>query len=382
MHFGVNVESLGSRRPRSTLTGRFRLTRRSTRIGADNVPRVRTRIRATRWTPSLRAHGPVNVERAPPRSVRVDVDQAIHGRRRLGAGVTPALDVDRSVARLAARQDGVVARAQLLTMGVGPGQIDHRVARGRLWVVHRGVYAVGHDALPRRGILRAALLAAGPGAVLSHGTAAELWRLVPPKSPDVEVTTSGRVPRSRRGLIVHRARDLDHRQRDGLPVTTPLRTLRDLASTLPQSELQHAYTEALVQRLIRPQDVPARLDAAPTRSELERALLDALGAARLPRPHVNHAIGPYVVDFAWPEHRLVVETDGYAAHGHRAAFERDRARDAALQVQDYAVLRFTWRQVIRERLLVIARIAQVLALRAATPGLIRRHPDQGVELPS
>jgi very-short-patch-repair endonuclease len=104
-------------------------------------------------------------------------------------------------------------------------------------------------------------------------------------------------------------------------------------------------------------------DAAPTRSELERAMLRLIDDAGLPRPSVNRRLGRYTVDFLWEQEKVVVETDGWAAHGHRQAFERDRARDADLQARGYIVVRFTWRQISEARLLVATRLAQVLAAR-------------------
>jgi very-short-patch-repair endonuclease len=105
-------------------------------------------------------------------------------------------------------------------------------------------------------------------------------------------------------------------------------------------------------------------DGAPTRSELERMMLRLVAEAGLPRPEVNRRLGPYVVDFLWVRERVVVETDGWAAHGHRRAFEADRARDADLQARGDLVVRFTWRQISEAQLLVATRLAQVLASRA------------------
>ena len=119
-----------------------------------------------------------------------------------------------------------------------------------------------------------------------------------------------------------------------------------------------AIAEALYLGLIDRSDAP---QAEPTRSELERKLLPILPAAGLPRPLVNHRLGSYTIDFLWLDQRLAVETDGWAGHGHRGAFERDRARDAELQAQGFAVLRFTWRQVMHETLLVTVRVAQLLS---------------------
>ena len=90
-------------------------------------------------------------------------------------------------------------------------------------------------------------------------------------------------------------------------------------------------------------------------------MLTLIRRAGLPEPKVNHPLGRYVIDFAWPREQVLVETDGYATHGHRTAFERDRARDATLHAAGYVVLRFTWRQITEEPLEVIARLAQVLS---------------------
>jgi very-short-patch-repair endonuclease len=216
------------------------------------------------------------------------------------------------------------------------------------------VYAVGHEALSDRGRMIAALLAAGPGAVLSHETAAYHWDLVPSLPQFVDVTLTNRRPRTRHGVRVHRATRLEATTHRQLPVTTPLQTL----DQLPPPTSDRARAEALVQRLI-----PRRADdhAEPTRSALEDALLPALRAADLPMPLVNTIVLGHEVDFLWPDHKLVVETDGWATHGHRRAFESDRARDARLLAAGYRVLRFTWRQVIDQTLLVTVRIAQVLA---------------------
>jgi very-short-patch-repair endonuclease len=126
--------------------------------------------------------------------------------------------------------------------------------------------------------------------------------------------------------------------------------------------------EALVRNLVTHEELEAaRLlapaEAAPTRSTLERRFLSVMRQAGLPRPRVNHTIGPYEVDFAWLDQRVLVEVDGWAAHGHRLAFERDRARDAELAAMGYVVLRFTWRQVRDNPLLVAAQVARALAHR-------------------
>ena len=255
-----------------------------------------------------------------------------------------AATVDEAIAAIAGRLGGVVDREHLAAIGLGRGAIRHRLDIGRLRAVHRGVYAVGHDALPKRGLLCAALLAAGPGGVLSHATAAHLLALTPSLPPFVEVTTTRGHRRSRSGLVLHRAASIEWRLHR-LPVTTPLRTLRDLARTRPHHELERAASEALVLKLVTHDQLRAqggrlaRLIVAPTRSGLERAFLKAVLKAGLPAPTTNHRIGPYTVDFYWPSHRLVVETDGARYHDHELARRRDRRRDGELQLRGCSVLR-------------------------------------------
>src|SRR5215218_6654495 len=153
------------------------------------------------------------------------------GRRQRGQN-TPgsyAPRVDARVARLATEQDGVADRTQLLALGLTRAAIDHWVRSGRLILIHRGVYAVGHAALTRRGRLRAALMAAGSNAVLSHLTAAATWGLTSSMPPFVEVTVTRKGPRSRPGLVIHETRrPPDVALVGALPVTAPLRTLADL----------------------------------------------------------------------------------------------------------------------------------------------------------
>jgi very-short-patch-repair endonuclease len=288
----------------------------------------------------------------PVLPVPIDVLLPLAAKRRSGRLGRAELDVLRT--GLATRQEGVVGRSQLAALGYTRHELAHDVKRGRLIAVHQGVYAVGHQALSDRGRMIAALLAAGPGATLSHETAAYHWSLIPSLPPFIDVTLTDRKPRRRTGLRVHVATQLDvttHRQ---LPVTTPLQTLVQL----PQPTRDRARAEALVNKLI-----PRTADdhAEPTRSELEDALLPALEEAQLPKPLVNTVVLGHEVDFFWPNHKLIVETDGWAAHGHRRAFESDRARDAQLVAAGHRVLRFTWRQVIHETLLVTVRIAQALA---------------------
>jgi hypothetical protein len=264
-------------------------------------------------------------------------------------GVQRANDsVDELIARIANRQGGVVSRAQLTARGITRRAIERRLEAGRLRVIHRGVYAVGHDAVPIRGKLCAALLVAGPNSALSHRTAAHVLALLPSMPPFVEITTTQRAPRNRPGLRFHRATTLETTKRHGLPTTTPIRTLLDLAVTHPY-ELERAASEALVLKLVTEHELKTqqgpgsaelrRLIVGPTRSRFERAFLKAVSKANLPEPLVGHRIGHYTVDFFWPSHDLVVETDGAPYHDHALARRRDVAKTAYLIARGFDVLR-------------------------------------------
>jgi len=300
------------------------------------------------------------------------VDGDIGPQRRTPADLNGSDGVDRQLARLATRQQGIVERRELIGLGLSAAAVDHRVRTGRLIVLYRGVYAVGHAALSELGQLRAALVAAGPTAVLSHATAAALWKLVRSMPPFIDVTVTRRGPRTRGHLRVHSTRrPPDVRTIHSLPVTAPLRTLVDLAATHSAPQLERVCAEALVLKLVTQEELDAAgiLDpdlVAPTRSEFERRFFAALRGAGLPRPIAGHPIGPYLADFAWPAERVVVETDGWEFHGHRSAFEDDRARDAYLAASGWVVVRITWRRLCDKPMLVMAQLAQTLARRAST----------------
>ena len=219
----------------------------------------------------------------------------------------------------------------------------------------------------------AAVLATGEGAVLSHTSAAELWGMLrsrrPPSPAGVDVDANVTVPsragrRKRHGIVIHRSLTLDPSQithRHGIPVTTPDRTLRDLRRTLPQQQFAAAVRQAEFLRL----PLDDSLEPDRTRSELESHFLALCRRPRLPQPEVNVRIGGFVVDFTWPEPRLIVEVDGWDAHRTRSAFEEDRARDARLSVLGYEVVRFTWRQLTRDQRAVAKTIRTLLRARAA-----------------
>jgi very-short-patch-repair endonuclease len=302
------------------------------------------------------------------------IDGDIRRQRRSAAIAAAPTGIDRRIAIQATGQDGIIERRQLLALGVTAAAIDHRVRTGRLIVLYRGVYAVGHAALSERGTLRAALIAAGPTAAHSHRTAAARWKLIPSMPPFVEVTVTRKGPRSRRGLKIHETmRPPDVRILDSLPLTAPLRTLADLAATQSPRLLERMCAEALVLKLVTQDELDAAGIlgpglATPTRSEFERRFFAALRRAGLPRPSSNYPIARYEADFAWPDERVVVETDGWEFHGHRTAFDNDRARDAYLAAHGWVVVRVTWRQLRDRPMLVMVQLAQTLTRRASTQG--------------
>lgn len=288
--------------------------------------------------------------------------------------------IDRAIAALAARQHGVVAARQLAALGLTQRAVSHRATAGRLHRLHRGVYAVGHTRLPPYGHWMAAVLSAGPGAALSHAAAAALWEIRPSAATKTDVSV--RTPGGRRGgrVRIHRAATLsadEVTRHHNIPVTTPARTLLDLAASLRRHALERALDRAEALELFdltaldeaidahRGQRGSAALAAAleeyeagtiVTRSALEDAFLALCAAQALERPRANVRVAGLEVDFYFAVRRLVVEVDGYRYHRSRRAFANDRARDAQLARAGYRTLRFTYEQVTDEATMVAATI--------------------------
>lgn len=284
---------------------------------------------------------------------------------------------DRRLTALAASQHGVVTRAQLVRLGMSDGAISARTSAGWLLRVYRGVFALGGHRLSQNAHFLAAVVALGSRAVLSHRSAAVLWGLLPYAGPRVDVTVpSG--SRGRRAIVVHRS-SLAREERTvhhAIPVTTPARTLLDLAAVVSRRELERAMDEAAYLRLdvsgLRPRRGRAggamltrvladhRVGSTPTRSEMEERMLALCRRYALAAPLVNTKIEGYTVDFAWPEQHLIAETDGWQAHGTRQAFERDRRRDADLTVAGWRVVRITWKRLLDEPRAVATQLKRLL----------------------
>jgi len=286
---------------------------------------------------------------------------------------------ERHLARLGAAQDGVVTLAQLAALGLTADARKRRIAQRRLVVVHRGVYAVGHGELTERGRFRAAVVAAGADALLSHLAAARLLGLWERPVTRIDVT----VPRSRcpspRGVTVHRARSVEATHVRGIACTTVPQTLVDLA---PTPMLEAVFERAERRRAIRPTVIEGMLHSRPpgaaalrallathrprsgaTRSVLERRLLAALRRAGLPEPVVNGRLDLGVIlepDLMWPRERVLVELDGLATHGTPTAMRRDRGRDRRAVLAGWLPLRFTWHDVEHDLAAVIDDIVCTL----------------------
>jgi very-short-patch-repair endonuclease len=293
--------------------------------------------------------------------------------RRISVSERPKLDteiLDRRVSALAGGQHGVVARWQLQRIGLTERMIRTRVAHGGLNRLHRGVYAVGHRALTAESGWVAAVLAHGPGAVLSHRSAGQLWGLYPRSEITPEVTAPGSA-KTKPGIAAHRGSlRLDEVGRyRGIPVTSVARTMFDLAGMLAEREVERAWNEMEVHGYLLRLSVPDLIERYPgrpgslllmrlasgkepvgiTRNELEEAFLALIDRHGLPRPRMNAHLAIrdrfYEVDCLWDDRRVAIELDGGTAHGTDRAFHKDRERDRILTAEAWTTSRITWHQI-------------------------------------
>jgi hypothetical protein len=303
-----------------------------------------------------------------------------HGKRVTTSDVATCV-----IRELAERQHGVVARRQLIEMGLGTGLIQDRVRSGHLVPLHQGVFALGHRRIGFRGESMAAVLVCGPNAVLSHASAAALWGVRRPRSP-IEVT---RVSGHRRphGIWLHQTRVLpaeDVTEHAGIPVTSLERVMRDMVGRLDERQIERMLVEAdrsghlswpALQRVLdrpggwkgagRLRRVVQQVDprAAETLSPTEVDFLALCHEHGLPLPQVNVLVAGKLVDFHWPATRLIVETDSYGYHGDRPAFERDHESTLKLTIAGYRVLRVTHRMLDHDPEPFMRLVRQALARR-------------------
>lgn len=308
--------------------------------------------------------------------------EGTHVRRLRTTAMTRPQRLDDIAAEIAARQHGVVTRAQLLAAGFPARTVDRRVASGRLHVMHRGVYQVGPFAQPGAAEM-AASMACGPNALVAFHNAAWLWKVLPTRRGPVRVILT-RGHRRRPGIRIHRLGTVDHDERtvhDGIPVTTPARTLYDLASELSALALDRAVAEAIALRLVTVDELAAmaerhrgragagRLEAAVeggpparTRSSAEEEFLRLVRRAKVKAPLVNTTVAGHEVDFYWPDERLAVEVDGRPYHSSPRAFKRDRRRDGDLVELGIRVLRITWDDIAGQPEALLVRLGKALAV--------------------
>lgn len=289
------------------------------------------------------------------------------------------------VAQIAGRQWGRIHWYQLKDAGVSGSTISRWVVEGYLHAVAPRVYAVGHAAPGVEADLVTAVLYAGPGAMLSHETAAWWWGLIDSPPERIEVSTP-RWCRSLRkrgqlSIVVHERRSLHRAWHRRLPVTTVPQTLLDFASAASDRRVRRALAEAEFRRLLdfdalermlcrgRPGSATLRRalehhrpELAQTRSVLEQRFVELCEAGGLPRPELNVKVCGLMVDALWRDQHVIVELDGREAHGTPAQVARDHERDLRLRAAGFTVLRYTWRQITRLPDLVLADLRRALGL--------------------
>jgi very-short-patch-repair endonuclease len=265
------------------------------------------------------------------------------------------------------RQHGVISHQQLRELGFSDKAIRARVKSGRLHRIYRGVYAVGRPDLTQHGRWMAAVLACGPGTALSYDSGAALWGIRKPRrTTPIHVSIPLCRRSSHEGIVVHRRAELNATRHEGIPVTTPIDTLIDLAATLNESNLEAAVNEADKLDLVHADALRKAVEGirrpgagalhrllgehafTATDSELERMLLRIARRAGLPKPQTGVVVNGFKVDFYWPEYKLVVETDGLRYHRTPAQQAKDRLRDQVHIAAGLIPLRFTAAQVTRD----------------------------------
>lgn len=279
------------------------------------------------------------------------------------------------------RQNGFVTRQQLLALGVSATTVDGRLRSGRYVAVYKGVYSEGVPRTDPVGRATAAVLACGPDAVLSHGSAASLWGLISRWADELEVTT--KVRRTRPGISVHRCRSLERRditRHWGIPVTSPARTVLDVAPRLTAKQLTRLVHDARLSRhlgLDALRDVLARNPChrgtvllrpfvedsnKPTRSGFEDEFRAFIVRYDLPMPQINVMLNGYEVDALFAEQKVIVEVDGWETHRERTSFESDRDRDAEQLRYGFRTVRITKDRLRARPAREAKRLREILAL--------------------
>jgi very-short-patch-repair endonuclease len=286
---------------------------------------------------------------------------------------------------MARRQHGVVTRSDLEGLGFSEDAIEHRLATGRLHLVSPGVYAVGRPDLTPHGRWMAAVLACGVGAVLSHRSAAELWGIGYEERNRIDVSIRRKSKITRKGIKVRARPTLGASSvvvRFGIPVTHPVQTLIDVATELKPLRLERAVNEADKLDLVDPERLRTALEGYVgmpgvrtlrtmldrhtfrlSDSDLEVYFRPLALSGGFPLPLSKHWVLGYVVDFWFPDHGLIVETDGLRYHRTPSQQARMVKRDQKHTAAGLRVLRFTHWQIAHapdEVTDVLRQIRQVL----------------------
>jgi predicted transcriptional regulator of viral defense system len=308
---------------------------------------------------------------------------------------------------------GVIALHELRELGLSARTVQSRAATGHLYRIHHAVYSlVPRELLKREGLYMAAVLACGPGAVLSHRSAARLHGLRNYDYHRIEVTVPKRSQRTHSGVAVHTSTTLtaaDVTVVNAIPTTTVARTLFDLGEAITPRQLERAFDQADIMhaldlneihdQLARNPNRPAAaavkhllkthyIGSTPTENEFEDAFLALTRSLNLPDPTPQFYIDPgdgeppIRADFAWPDRKVVVETDGHRTHGTRGAFESDRRRDQRLTAAGWRVIRSTWKQLTNRphelKPVLLTLLGPESPRGTATPGAaaarVRRRP--------
>jgi hypothetical protein len=286
---------------------------------------------------------------------------------------------------VAGQQWGVIGSRQLRDCGVSASTSQRWCADGKLHLIHRGVYALGHPSVPIEGLLVAALLHAGRDGVLSHRTAAWWWGLIDVAPGTIDVSTSAWAGSSA-DLVVHHRRRMERTRHRRFPITTVPQTLLDFAAAAPLNQVRRALAEADYRRLLNPRPVAEILGhgrpgsaklrnalerhqprLARARSRLERAFFALCESADIPLPELNVRLHGWTVDAFWRRERLAVELDGYGNHHSRAQIDRDRRKELCLRKAGLSVVRYSEEQLTEEPGAVIADVLAQLAGRRPSP---------------
>ncbi len=300
-------------------------------------------------------------------------------------------NIDRHLATLGDQQHGLVTSDQLLEIGLSPDHRRRLALSGRLERVHPGVFRIGGANGGWLQQVHASTLGVRGPALTSHRTAARMLGLDGISDRVIEVVTERwKRPTRRAGVVLHESTDLvrgDCTIIDGIPVTSPVRTLLDLGAVVSSLRLEAALDSASRLRLLQLTELLQRFREVARRgrrgvgrlrpllaertgddlgpdSVFETRMRRLMRDAGLPEPtcqfEVRGAGWVMFLDFAWPSHKVALECDSLAYHLGRRRLQWDDARQNRLVLLGWTVLRFTWRDLVDHPGRVIAQVRAAL----------------------